>query len=234
MGGMIIVAGAMLLAGAAPPPGPDADFARFVEATETATPPPAVAEIKAGALDIVQQVARANGDCVPTDIEVEPVSPAAATPMVVQLVRSGEIKNGWTAYGRAKGCVAPARIRFILLRRSTGVLLVRIVNSGESLANPSLMRDSSTGVAMAALVAIEKAHPDCSASQQMKMEGSRIVSRGADLGPDYHGAFYAGSWEEAWTFKLCGHSVEIPIGFVADGKGGANWSVHADQAKPLD
>jgi hypothetical protein len=231
---MTTIAAAILLSGAAPPPGPDAEFARFVEATEAATPPPAMAEIKAGALDIVQQLARANGDCVPVDIEVEPVSAAAATRMVAQWVRSGEVKNGWTAYGRPKGCAAPARIRFLILRRSTGALLVRIVNSGETLANPSLMRDSSAIAAMAALAAIEKAHPDCGTSERMKMEDSRIVSRGPDLGPDYHGAIYAGSWEEAWTFRLCGHRAEVPIGFVADGQGGATWNIHADQAKPLD
>jgi hypothetical protein len=231
---MMTFAGAIVLAAAVPPPGPDAEFARFVEATEAATPPPATAEIKAGALEVVQLLARANGECVPVDIEVEPPLAAAATRMVSQLVKSGEIKNGWTAYGRPKGCAAPARIRFILLRRSTGALLVRIANSGETLASPSLMRDSNMSAAMAALAAIEKAHPDCGTSEQMKMEGSRIVSRGADLAPDYHGAFYAGSWEEAWTFRLCGHRAEVPIGFVADGQGGATWSVHADQAKPLD
>jgi hypothetical protein len=231
---LTIVAAAILLSGAAPPPGPDAEFARFVEATEAATPPPALAEIKAGALDVVQQLARANGECVPVDIAVEPVSAAAATRMVAQLVRSGEVKNGWTTYGRPKGCSAPDRIRFVILRRSTGALLVRIVNSGETLASPSLMRDSSGSAAMAALAAIAKAHPDCGTSEQMKMEASRIVSRGADLGPDYHGAIYAGSWEEAWTFRLCGHRVEVPIGFVADGQGGATWTIDADQAKPLD
>lgn len=33
------------------------------------------------------------------------------------------------------------------------------------------------------------------------------------------------SWEEAWTFRGCGHDVELPIIFTPDGKGGTFYSI---------
>lgn len=34
-----------------------------------------------------------------------------------------------------------------------------------------------------------------------------------------------GHWEEAWTFRGCGHDVELPIIFTPDGKGGTYYSI---------
>jgi hypothetical protein len=230
----IIFVAAAGVSAATPAAAPDAEFARFVEATEAATPPPAAAEIDAGAIEILQEMARKNGGCVPTGVAMEPPQRAAATRLVAQMVRSGQIRNGWTAYGRPAGCAAPSRVRFIILRRSTGELLVRVVNIGESIASPSLMRDSSAIAAAAAFAAVHKAHPDCAAPEATKMDRSRVVGKSSDLGPDYHGARYAGSWQEAWTFTVCNHRAEVPINFIADGQGGANWNIHADRAKLLD
>ena len=33
----------------------------------------------------------------------------------------------------------------------------------------------------------------------------------------------AGHWEESWTFRGCGHDVELPIVFTPDGKGGTHY-----------
>ena len=35
----------------------------------------------------------------------------------------------------------------------------------------------------------------------------------------------AGHWEEAWTFRGCGHDVELTIVFTPDGKGGTRYAV---------
>ena len=35
----------------------------------------------------------------------------------------------------------------------------------------------------------------------------------------------SGSWEETWTFRGCGHDVELPIAFTPDGKGGTTYSI---------
>ena len=35
----------------------------------------------------------------------------------------------------------------------------------------------------------------------------------------------AGHWEETWTFRGCGHDVELPITFTPDGKGGTHYAI---------
>ena len=35
----------------------------------------------------------------------------------------------------------------------------------------------------------------------------------------------AGHWEEVWTFRGCGHDVELPITFTPDGKGGTLYTI---------
>ncbi|MCQ3923205.1 MAG: hypothetical protein DPW12_03230 [Rhodocyclaceae bacterium] len=35
----------------------------------------------------------------------------------------------------------------------------------------------------------------------------------------------AGHWEEAWTFRGCGHDVELTIVFTPDGKGGMQYAI---------
>lgn len=34
-----------------------------------------------------------------------------------------------------------------------------------------------------------------------------------------------GRWEESWTFRGCGHDVDIPITFTPDGKGGTQYTI---------
>jgi hypothetical protein len=113
-------------------------------------------------------------------------------------------------------------------------LMVRAVNKGETLANPTLMRDSSSAAAMAAVLAVRKVKPDCARPEDIGMENARVVSRSADLSPDWHGARYAGTWKESWTFRACGRRAEVPLSFTADGQGGAYWTVHSTEAKLID
>jgi hypothetical protein len=78
------------------------------------------------------------------------------------------------------------------------------------------------------------AKPDCTESKDLDMVGARVISKSADLSPDWHGSRYAGSWTEGWTFSACGRRAEVPVTFTADGQGGANWNVRANEAKLLD
>ena len=102
---------------------------------------------------------------------------------------------------------------------------------GETLADPSLMRDSSFAVAVAAVDAIRKVKPDCTDPKDVDMAGTRVVSKSRDLSPEWNGVHYAGSWTEAWSFTACGRRAEVPITFTADGQGGANWNVRPSEAK---
>ena len=223
----------MAAALASPAAAQDGEFARFVERTTAAVPPPAVTEVAAGALDVLKAIAAEKKSCVPTAVAVEPLRSATEVRLATELINAGKIKNAWTAYGRPQGCAAPAPTRFIVLRMADGSLLVRTVNVGETIANPSLMRDSSFAVAVTALAPIRAVKPDCD-GKDLDMVGTRVISKSADLSPDWHGARYAGSWTEGWTFSACGRRVEVPVAFTADGQGGANWNVRSTEAKLVD
>ncbi|MEA3053226.1 MAG: hypothetical protein QOG72_2129 [Sphingomonadales bacterium] len=223
----------ILVALAAPAAAQDADFARFVAQTNAATPPPATAEIAAGALVVLKAIAAEKKDCVPSAVAMEPPQTATSVRLATELIGAGKIKNAWTAYGRPQGCPAPAPTRFLVLRMADASLIVRVVNVGETIANPSLMRDSSFVAAVAAVTAIQKAKPECD-GKDLDMVGTRVISKSADLSPDWHGSRYAGSWTEGWTFGACGRRAEVPITFTADGQGGANWNVRANDAKLVD
>lgn len=212
----------------------DPEFARAITAINAAAPAPAPAEVASAALATLQAMAKEKGGCAPTGVTADAPAAATSTALATQLIGAGQIKNAWTVYVRPQGCPADSPTRFILLRMTAGELLARVVNVGESLTPPSMMRDSSFAVALPALTMIQKAHPDCKSMDGLDMTGSRVMSRSADLGPDFYGSRYAGSWREAWTFSLCGHRAEVPISFVADGQGGARWTVEERETKLLD
>lgn len=219
---------------AVPAAAQDAEFARAIAAIAAAEPAPSAPEVAAAALDTMKAIAKERGGCAPASVSADTPAAATSTALATQLIGARQIKNAWTVYVRPQGCPAAAPTRFILLRMASGELLARVVNVGESLAAPSMMRDSSFVVAVAALGAIQKAHPDCKGPEGMEMESSRVASRSADLGPDFYGSRYAGSWKEVWTFKVCGHRAEVPITFTADGQGGARWAAHESETKLID
>lgn len=218
---------------ASPAAAQDAEFARFVERTSAAVPAPPVTEVGAGALDVLKAIAAEKKSCVPNGVAMEPPQSATAVRLAVELIGAGKIKNAWTAYGRIQGCPAQPPTRFLVLRMADGSLLVRVVNVGETLANPSLMRDSSFVVAFSALGAIRAVKPDCD-GKNLDMVSTRVISKSADLSADWHGARYAGSWTEGWTFSACGRRAEVPVTFTADGQSGANWNVRSTEAKLVD
>ena len=188
---LVLIAAAL----AAPAAAQDAEFTRLVEGANAAVKPPPIAEIAAGALDTMKAMAAHEKGCVPTAVAIEPPRTAAADRLVSDMIRAGRVKNGWTAYGRLQGCPPAAPTRFMVLRMADATLMVRAVNKGETLTNPTLMRDSSSAVAMTAVLAVRKVKPDCTKPEDLAMEDTRVISKSADLSPDWHGARFAGSWE---------------------------------------
>jgi hypothetical protein len=227
--------GVLLAVAAGPANAQDPAFAKSLADLEKAFPAPTPAEMAAPALETLQATARADKSCVPTGVVMKPAMSASATLVVTNWIGSKQVSNGWTAYGRPQGCSAKVPTRFVVLRLPTGELIARIVNIGESLTPPSMMSDSAIVLAATLAVgAIKKAHPGCTGIEGLRMEESRVASRSPDLGPDFRGQRYRGSWEEVWTFSQCGHRAEIPISFVNDGQGGARFSADERRAKPLD
>ena len=210
--------------------GQEAEYAAFVERTNGAVPAPTVETISPVALESLQALRRREGGCVPTGLAMEEPRTAIATFAITQGVASGQIKNGWTVYGRTQGCPDGPPVRFMVLRMPDDQLRAVVVNEGETLANPSLMRDSSTPAAVTAYQTVRTADASCDVST-MRMGATRVAERGSDLGDEYHGAFYSGSWSEIWTFLVCGRSVEVPITFTADGNGGAHYNIRSTEVR---
>ena len=210
--------------------GQEAEYAAFVERTNAAVPPPTIESISLVALATLQALRRQEGGCVPTGLTMDQPRTAIATFAISQGVASGQVRNGWTVYGRSLGCADAPPVRFMVLRMPDDQLRAIVVNDGETLANPSLMRDSSAPAAIAAYQVVRTADAACDGSD-MRMGATRVAERGADLGDEYHGAFYSGSWSEIWTFVVCGRTVEVPITFTADGNGGAHYNIRSAEVR---
>jgi len=210
----------------------DAVFRQFIERATAAAPAPPIASLQAPALDMLQGNARAERRCVPSGVALERLESATAARVVTEGVAAGQLRNGWTMYGRAGGCPEPYLAHFMVLRMADDSLRVVLVNEGETLANPSLMRDMAHLAAAAASAVARRANPGCNAAD-LAMGPTRVVDR-SRLGTYYHGAYFSGSWSEAWTFRSCGRRVEIPVTFTADANGGADYNVRGTEARILD
>jgi len=225
-----LLAGLALIPAAAP--AQNVDYRRFLERTNAAAPAPSLQALRAQALDMLRGNARIERRCAPTAVTLERLESATAVRVVTEGVRSGELKNGWTMYGRALGCPQPYLAHFMVLRLADDSLRVALVNEGDTLANPSLMRDMGHLAALAATNLVRRTDPRCEGSD-LRMGTTRIVDR-SRLGTYSHGAYFSGSWSEAWTFLVCGRRVEIPVTFTADANGGADYDINGAQGRILD
>lgn len=228
-----VLAAAAVLA-AAPAAAQDGEFVRFLERTNAEVPAPDAAEMAPVALALLQQLHREMERCVPTGVRMDAARPMTATRHMVEMIRAGEVRNGWTAYGRLDGCDEARPLLFIVLRPASGPLIVVPVTFGETIANPTLILDSRGPATMAAGAMARQLVPGCPESGQAALDGMRVVSRSDDLGPDVYGVRYRGTWREAWTFSACGRRVELPITFTADGESGAGYSIHASEARLVE
>jgi hypothetical protein len=222
------------MAAAASAAAQDPAFVKALAEIDRAVPAPSPAEMAPRALETLQAIARTEKACVPTGVAMDAAMSASATQHIASFIGTKQISNGWTAFGRPQGCPGAAPTRFVVLRLPTGDLYVRVVNVGESLMAPMAMAEASPVISVAAMAAIQKAHPDCQGIEGLKMEEARVSSRSTDLGPDFRGQRYKGSWEEVWTFSQCGHRAEVPVVFVTDGQGGVRWTADESRAKALD
>jgi hypothetical protein len=214
---------------ASPAVAQDAEFTRFAERVTAETPPPSGADLTAGALRALKGKAVEAKTCVPSAVVMEASRSATADRGVADLIRAGQIRNGWTANGRPQGCKWAPLTRFLALRTPDGKLVVHVLNFGETFASPSLMKDALNSAATAMAVVFA----DCK-EPGVTFDGTRVDARSPDLSPDWHGVRYAGTWTEAWTFSACGRSAEVPVTFTADGQSGAYFSIAASGAKRLD
>lgn len=230
----LAAAAAATWAGAMAPAGAQDDaFVAKMRAVNANVAIPDQREIAADALSTLKAIAARESQCAPTAVRMEKPTPASADPMAMQSIDAGKIKNAWLAYGVPIGCAKAPKTRFFILQTPDDKILARVVNNGESIASPALMRDTSMNAALAAYASVKAIDPACD-GEGMAMVETRISSKSDNLSPDFYGVRFKGSWEEVWTFGVCGRLVAVPVSFQADGSGGAYTHVGRKSAAALN
>lgn len=90
---------------------------------------------------------------------------------------------------------------------------------GNTNASALLLADTLKGASATALIRLAKRARDCRAADLIDTRLTQPPGESKEADKT------AGQWEEVWTFRGCGHDVEVPITFVPDGKGGAHYAI---------
>jgi len=226
---------AILLASASVSVAASAQRPEFVEIANRVTaeePAPALQEVAPRALAMLQERAQAISGCRPTGVTIDQPQSALFTITVMQRLAAQQARNGWMATAHPEGCDGAQPARFLVMRLPDRTLHVQFAGIGEGIAIP-LQQDLFVGAGSAAFVALSDGRSDCGVDT-IRFDSTRIASRSDDLGPDFHGARFAGSWQEAWTFSGCSRRVEVPIAFTALGDGDMPWSIDTRAMRVLD
>lgn len=226
------IIGAAALCGAMPAEAQNAEVLARIRQMDAAAPAPTAEALAPVLLEAATRAGPDLAGCVAKSITVETISPITGDAAVLRAVIASNVSNGWAVYGRTQGCADPDPLRFMALRRPDGALVAVMVNRGRSNVSPSIMRDTSSNAAIAALGLVKREDASCT-GEGMRMERTRIDREDAGLGPDLFGIRYKGGWREIWTFGVCGRSVELPVTFTADGDGGAHSKVEGSAAAVL-
>lgn len=190
-------------------------------------PQPSLAELEKTVASTAAAFSEANKTCPPKGLRLSDVAPITGARGILQAVMSGQLRNAWTVYAEHIGCKENNPFRYIVLQKADGTLQAALVNEGRTLANPTIMRDTSAMAAMAALAKGRSLDPACT-GDKMEMGPTRVTQQSKDLGPELFGARYVGSWSEVWQFETCGRRFDVPIEFTPDGDGGAYTNIKAD------
>ncbi len=156
-------------------------------------------------------------------------APVAITgaPFLFSMVLAGNVNNAWRVYVQYEGCDDNMIQRFAVIDTNEGKRIALPINAGRSLTSIKLMRDTSPSAGLQAAIAAKKRKPDCDA-KDMELLLTRVINEGEDLGPEIYGVRYVGNWTESWRVKTCGLTFDVPIGFTADGDGGAYTNIKGD------
>ena len=190
-------------------------------------PLPPMAELETAIATTAKAYGEHNKTCVPTSLKLSELAPITGARGILQAVMAGQMRNAWTVYVDHVGCAGPNPYRYIIMQKPEGSLQAALVNEGRTLANPSIMRDTSAMAAMAALQKGRSLDSGCT-GDEMDMGPTRVVEQSQDLGPEIFGARYVGTWTEVWQFQTCGKKFDVPIQFTPDGDGGAYTNIKHD------
>jgi hypothetical protein len=190
-------------------------------------PQPAMPEFEQAVAETAKAYSVAHNSCAPTSLKLTDIAPVTGARGILQAVMSGQMRNAWTVYAQHIGCAGDNPFRYLILQSPDGSLKALRVNEGRTLANPSIMRDTSATAALSALQKARSLDPTCK-GESMAMGPTRVTERSKDLGPEIFGVRYVGNWTEVWQFQTCGKKIDVPILFTPDGDGGAYTVVKAD------
>ncbi|MGB7406518.1 MAG: hypothetical protein WA906_12580 [Pacificimonas sp.] len=154
----------------------------------------------------------------PTTIRLYGLQPATADRMVSEGLLDGAFTGGWTFYGETD-CAETPVIRYLYVREPSGGHIMLVVNRGESLATPSMMRITSAEVGADVYAFAVARQPGCEI-ETVRMRNVRVLETDGNLGPQIAGTRFTGGWSEIWSFEACDQNVEAIVRFDADGKGG--------------
>lgn len=227
-----VMAATLLAAG--PSAAQTAELTERVEAINAAVPAPEAEEASAALLAALQHEATRAEECVPTGVEVETITPVTADRNLTQVIARGQFQNVWQAYIQPTGCPEGKSQRFMVVRQPDGQVQATLLNKGESLTSPTILLDAYEAAAPFAIAEVNKVDPECrNPGAITTMPHIQVTARSEDLGPDFYGLRFSGSWQELWTIKVCGHIVEVPQSFEADGEGGVTIQPQAEGVRLL-
>ena len=155
----------------------------------------------------------------PQSMRLYGLQPAHADKLVAESILAGTVEGGWTFYAET-GCPQTPVLRFLYLAETDGQHLLLVVNRGEVISTPSMMRETSAIAGADAFEAAQARVPACDIST-VGMRQTRIIDADPSLGPPVAGTRFAGGWTEGWRFTACGLPVDVTVRFDTDGKGGS-------------
>ncbi len=107
----------------------------------------------------------------------------------------------------------------VFVARKGGKPVAQPHTPGTSNASLQQIAEGLKVAAPAARARLAKRHKDCKEAELVDTRLVHLPQDAKETGKP------AGHWEEAWTFRGCGHDIELSIVFTPDGKGGMQYAV---------
>ncbi len=222
---MICIAAASVAAAAPLDPNGNPDqFRRDIEAINRQPLPEGEALARAVGAAVAAD-AQQRSRCAPAKISLGKLEPVTLDGMITAMIVQRQIENAWLVSVRLDNCPPADPIRVLIFRAADGARLQgAFAGQGETIAWPTLARDTLRSAVAKAVERLRIADPKCT-PRDMTPGSIRIAERSPDLGPNVYGLRLKGWWSEVWAFEPCGHKIAVPIKFTTDGKGGAYWDI---------
>jgi hypothetical protein len=155
----------------------------------------------------------------PGEVRLYGLQPAHADRLVANGILAGAFHGGWTFYGETD-CAETPVVRYLYIAETSGQHVMLVVNRGEVISTPSMMRETSAIAGADAFDAARAEVPDC-AIESVGMRQTGVVSADPNLSPALAGTRFSGGWRELWQFTACARGVDVTVRFDADGLGGS-------------